>query len=254
MKPNLPKVYIDFIEQCKIKEYGELFTHKHHILPKFMGGNNDDDNLIVLSIEDHFLAHKILAEHCDNDEYIAGNKMAAAYIAGRYKTYNLTKLEVANLIREAKKEYYKNNEVWNKGKKGLQFHTEESKLKISKSLKNRVWTDEMRNKISEAGKLRFKNMTEEDRQKYSESLSGKNNPFYGKKHSKETIEKIKQKRKNRNIDFKGNKNPAARKCIDLDTGIIYGCIKEMANVLNIPRTTMQRWLKNEKIKKYSYYE
>jgi hypothetical protein len=52
----------------------------------------------------------------------------------------------------------------------------------------------------------------------------------------------------------GGNNKASRRCIDLETGKIYGCIKEMANDLNIPRTTMNRWVKNIKIKKYSYYE
>jgi len=65
MKANLPKVYLDFIEECKTKEYGELFTHKHHIIPKFMGGTNKSDNLIILSVGDHLMAHKILAENCD---------------------------------------------------------------------------------------------------------------------------------------------------------------------------------------------
>lgn len=249
MKINLPKIYLDFIEDCKIKEYGELFTHKHHILPKFMGGNDDDTNLIILSIEDHFLAHKILAEHCDNDTYISGNKMAAAYIAGRYKTYNLTKLEVGNLIREAKKEYYKNNEVWNKGKKGLQFHSTESKQKISNAGKGRkAWnkgltkdTDERVKKYAETSSL---------------TIRTKGNSFKGKKHTQESKEKMRKNWRGgvENGRFSGEKNPMARRCIDFETGTIYGCVKEMANALNIPRTTMQRWIQNQKIKKYSYYE
>jgi hypothetical protein len=58
-------VYLDFIEECKIKKYDNLAIHKHHIIPKFMGGTNESDNLIKLSVEDHLLAHKILAENCD---------------------------------------------------------------------------------------------------------------------------------------------------------------------------------------------
>lgn len=36
--------------------------HKHHIIPKHMGGTDDPENLIELTIEDHAEAHKILYE------------------------------------------------------------------------------------------------------------------------------------------------------------------------------------------------
>lgn len=39
----------------------EIF-HNHHIIPRHSGGNDEEDNLIRLSIEDHSLAHKILWE------------------------------------------------------------------------------------------------------------------------------------------------------------------------------------------------
>ena len=36
--------------------------HKHHIIPKHMGGSDEPDNLIELSIEEHAQAHKELWE------------------------------------------------------------------------------------------------------------------------------------------------------------------------------------------------
>lgn len=57
----------------------------------------------------------------------------------------------------------------------------------------------------------------EKREKLSNSLKGENNPFYGKHHSEETIEKIRQKRKGQKLSkeqkekisnsLKGEKNP-----------------------------------------------
>lgn len=53
--------YIDFICECKEKDYTDMGINIHHILPRCMGGDNDKKNLIPLSYEDHYNAHIILA-------------------------------------------------------------------------------------------------------------------------------------------------------------------------------------------------
>lgn len=37
--------------------------HKHHIVPKHMGGKDDSENIIELTIEEHAEAHRLLWEH-----------------------------------------------------------------------------------------------------------------------------------------------------------------------------------------------
>ena len=34
--------------------------HKHHIIPKHAGGTDDPSNLVLLTVEDHAIAHKVL--------------------------------------------------------------------------------------------------------------------------------------------------------------------------------------------------
>lgn len=239
MKTNLPKVYLDFIKECKTKEYGELFTHKHHITPKFMGGTNENDNLIVLSVEDHFLAHKLLAENCE-DEYKVGNLRAMGYLANRYSNIKITKNEISKIHKDAANLYLQNNPPFRKGKTGYK-HTSEHSNNLSKSLIK--WHES--NSVWNKGKM-CKNISDSLIEWYKYNP----NPFKGKTHKKDT----KLKMKENHADFNGSKNPASRKCIDLDSGIVYGCIKEMAMAIGKPRTTMQRWVQNPKIKKYSYYE
>lgn len=46
--------------------------HKHHIVPKHMGGSNSKDNLVELSIMEHAAEHKKLwEEHGHQEDYLA---------------------------------------------------------------------------------------------------------------------------------------------------------------------------------------
>ena len=96
----------------------------------------------------------------------------------------------------------KGKPTWNKGK----TLSEEHKRKDSEALKGRIISEEHRNKISEA--LKGKKKSEEHKKKLrvpkseehvknvSNALKGKyvgeNNPFYGKKHTEEIKQKLRE--------------------------------------------------------------
>lgn len=49
-----------------------IYYHIHHIVPRYMGGTDDPENLIKLSVKDHAEAHKDLYElHGNWQDYIA---------------------------------------------------------------------------------------------------------------------------------------------------------------------------------------
>lgn len=70
---------------------------------------------------------------------------------------------------------------------------EETKQKISKKLKGRQINKKQRDAVSKSNKTR--KLSGDTLEKKSKAVSGEKNPFYGKKHSLETIEKFKEKRK-----------------------------------------------------------
>ena len=46
--------------------------HKHHIIPKYIGGTDDPSNIIELTVEEHAEAHKVLYEkHGRQEDYLA---------------------------------------------------------------------------------------------------------------------------------------------------------------------------------------
>jgi hypothetical protein len=124
---KLPIEYVNFINECKNKNYtGSI--HRHHILPKFMGGKDISENIVKLSYKDHLNSHLILAKCYD-------------------KTTNLYKKNIfaANMLTK-----------W-----------------VESPVDLKQW-------LSEIAK---------------ERSAGQNNPFYGKKHSEETKQKISNSRR-----------------------------------------------------------
>lgn len=48
------------------------YKERHHIIPKCMGGSDDEENLVDLLLREHIIAHKLLADiypSCDDVQY-----------------------------------------------------------------------------------------------------------------------------------------------------------------------------------------
>lgn len=60
------RIYDNLIEKGrsrgKDKKALSYYTETHHIIPRCMGGNNKDDNLVLLTYREHIIAHLLLCE------------------------------------------------------------------------------------------------------------------------------------------------------------------------------------------------
>ena len=99
----------------------------------------------------------------------------------------------------------KNNRISKslKGKK-REFFTEKHRQNLSKSLKGKKRTEEQNKRSSFAHK--GKHPTEKTRNKMSKAKEGENNPFYGKKHSEGTRQKLKISLGGRKLTIEHKKN------------------------------------------------
>jgi len=84
--------------------------------------------------------------------------------------------------------------------------------------------------------------------KISGTSLGETNPMYGKTHSSESRKKMREN----HVDFKGSKSAKAKKCIDLHTNIVYDTLTEMSTDMVIPISTMGRYVRDVRNKRYNY--
>lgn len=58
---NYNKIYNDLIEKAKSRIL-EGYQEKHHIIPKCLGGDDNLDNIVGLTPEEHYIAHLLLVK------------------------------------------------------------------------------------------------------------------------------------------------------------------------------------------------
>jgi hypothetical protein len=97
----------------------EVYTEKHHIIPKSLGGDNGKDNLVKLTAREHFIAHLFLYRCVASKQHkmkmgSAVHKMYQGKDGIRYKNtlfYESARKAVSEHIREVNT----GSVAWNKG-------------------------------------------------------------------------------------------------------------------------------------------
>lgn len=185
---------------------GEEYHERHHILPKCLGGTDDEENLIDLFAREHYIAHKLLAlENPENYSLlyawwnmsqIKGNKKQNRYILTA-EEYEEVRVKCAIISSERIKG--ENHPLYGK------HHKNSTKKKMSNSHKGK--------------------------------MMGKNNPMYGKHHTEEW--KIKNSIMMKEMHSK-RIHPMSKRVICEDK--IFNSIKECAEYYNISIDRMKKWL------------
>jgi hypothetical protein len=118
--------------------------HKHHIVPKHMGGTDDESNLILLTVEQHAEAHRELYElHGQWQDKLAWQGLSRM----------INHQEVISLIMHRPRGP-RSDETIEKIKYTKKLnpykHSDEIKLKISSSNLGKIFSEEHKNKISKS--------------------------------------------------------------------------------------------------------
>lgn len=195
--------YQEFIDSRRGVTLPEPYVHNHHIIPVSVGGVDDDYNRIRLSYEDHWIAHKLLAEeNPDNEKLVKAFTSLGTleqFVTKHIRRYDKVLGSTFTRSEEIRKKISERQ----KGK----VLSEETRRKISESNRGKVRTEEQRQNIAK-GQLGH-TLPEEAKKSISEKAKERlkdkeNHPLYGKKHSEESIKKMSEAHKG-NTATKGRK-------------------------------------------------
>lgn len=161
------KIYRSLIDKRRSQLLVDGYKEHHHILPRSMGGSDDETNMVYLTAREHFVAHLLLAR-------IHGGKMwfAVAMMCGRgsssakgitptSRVYELVKKRVAverSILFSGRLHPLYGKPCSEQRKKRIgdgrrgKFHTQETKQKMSETRKGYHHTQETKQKMSESRK------------------------------------------------------------------------------------------------------
>jgi hypothetical protein len=245
---NYQKIYRSIIEKAKVEnrqKSKDIYYENHHIIPKCLGGNDDEENLILLTAKEHFICHKLLVKiypgnrsinfaffsmsfmknknhrriNLSSRDYKYARELHAKNVSGegngmfRKSVYDLW-IEKYGKI-EADKRYYimtqklihtkENNPMYGKN------HSNKTKEKIRIKANGRKVTEETRRKMGVSQKERFNRL--EEQIKIRNQVKGEGNPMYGRsaysiwieKYGKEEADKRKEEANEKRRKFWKNR-------------------------------------------------
>ena len=191
IKMNHQKIYESIIQKAKFEnriklrknQENYIYYENHHIIPKCLGGSDEEKNKVLLTAREHYICHKLLTYiYKENRKIVCAFHMMT--FNKRINKHNKTSRDymyARELISSTPISMETRKKLYHGGEKNPMFgkhQKEESKIKQSKKMKGRKLTKEHKNKvkISNTGKIRSK----ESRNKMSISALGENNSMYGK--------------------------------------------------------------------------
>lgn len=162
------KWYYSIVAKAAVRVNLEGYYEKHHIVPKSLGGTDDDSNLVNLTPKEHFICHRLLVKMTEGK---AKKSMAFAIwqMSSRRNKVSKNRHKPTGQVYEMLKKQLSD------ACKGVPL-SEEHKQKMRGIPKSEEHKQKLR-----------KPKTEEHKQKLSAARKGKT---YEYKHSEETKKKI----------------------------------------------------------------
>ena len=165
---NYLKIYNDIVGRGKNRVL-EGYKERHHIVPRCLGGTDDESNLVELTPEEHFVAHQLLVKlHPTNSKLIFATNMltvSSGNVKRNNKMYGWLKRKFSENTSGDNHCLRKNGEARKKNQEYMTGPNNPSTL-------NGTWNKGL------SVRLRKTDLTLEEREQHSARMK-KNNPCAG---------------------------------------------------------------------------
>ena len=265
---NYNKIYKDFIADRRTKEAdliasGEYFE-KHHIVPKSFGGGNGSDNLIALSLGDHYFAHELLARFLGGRMWQALFFMASVGISSEdetrvtYRTFSIARknylenlpdhiTDIGNRLRynesrkAAHKKWVDSTDI--SGRMKTRYKDPVYYQKWVDAQKS-AWNDERRDKHRKIMESQWKNPAYIEKMKNRPKSPGAFTSEILKERWKDPsyIQKMKGRPKTNGGTFK--KGDFSKRVINTVTGDVFGSATSASEKLGLNRCAVSNAIRN----------
>jgi hypothetical protein len=146
---NYQKIYNLLIQKAKNRNAIDGYKESHHILPRCMGGSDEPENLVDLTAKEHFVAHFLLAKIHNN------SKLWVAVLMMKGKKGRIVNGKLYEIAKKQRSLHMKGNQ----NAKGAVI-SESTRIAVAQANKKRGFTDVMREKCT----FKNKKHTEEHKQ------------------------------------------------------------------------------------------
>lgn len=270
------KTYNNLVNRGKLrglnKKKLEFYTEIHHIVPKCIGGNDERENLVLLTYREHIIAHMLLARIYDLIEL--KHTVYLMFNSHKNKTMGKVTLSTKQLeeIRISSVAFLKEKftgrtikpEWIEKAKKTklLKYGGKLTEFQRTEQARGRVgmrFSEERKQKMSKS--LSGIKISEETRQKQSLSHSRKISTLDGKitySNIKDCSEKTGQSENKirkliqSGVDYKYVEPPKVKKVID-PNGVIYNSIRACGIKYKRDGKTIKVWIEKYPELGFKYY-
>lgn len=144
------------------------YIEKHHIIPRSLGGTDEESNLVKLTAREHFVCHLLLTKFTEGKALYTMRHALGKFVQNspmqnrKFTSWEYSKIrESISLARKGQKhsaetcakisEKTKGRTPWNKGVTGI-VHSAESNAKRSATVKGRKMSADFCKKVSEGKK------------------------------------------------------------------------------------------------------